>query len=285
MSSLDHAGHLAALRDAVGRLVDQIADADPTTPVPACPGWDLGALTGHVGATHRWVRAMVASAAPAKLPFAPFADAVPHHADELTVWLLVGAQELLETLETTSPEQPMWAFGPDRRAGSWARRMLHETTVHALDAAEALRRPGRVEARVATDGVEEFLGTVLHHPRIARRLAPPGAEPLSGTLLLAAADTGTIWRVDLGAAAVSGEVSSAPGASTESAGFLGESTEAVRGARPAPVWRRVTSTADGDAIILGGVAELYLFLWHRIPAPTVMGSPDLVAQWSRATIL
>ena len=34
--------------------------ADPATPVAWCPGWDLTTLAAHVGATHRWVTAMVA---------------------------------------------------------------------------------------------------------------------------------------------------------------------------------------------------------------------------------
>ncbi|MFI5841195.1 maleylpyruvate isomerase family mycothiol-dependent enzyme [Catenuloplanes sp. NPDC051500] len=250
---LDYAGHLAALRGAVGHLVDLVADADPATPVPACPGWDLGALSGHIGATHRWAEAMVASGMPRRLPFDAFAADVPHDAGELTVWLLLGAQQLLATLESTDPDRPVWTFGHDRRAAGWPRRMLHEAVVHGVDAAEALRLPSRVDAAVARDGIEEFLGVMLHHPAILRRLKPAGEEPLTGTLILAAADTGEIWRVDLG--------------------------------RSGPLWRRVTSTADGDAVVLGGISELYLYLWHRIPAPTVMGSPDLVAQWSRATTL
>jgi uncharacterized protein (TIGR03083 family) len=252
-AGLDYPGHLAALRDAVGRLVDLVADADPATPVPACPGWDLGTLSGHVGATHRWAEAMVASGMPRRLPFDAFAAEVPHDAGELTVWLLVGAQRLLATLESTDPDRPVWTFGQDRRAAGWPRRMLHEAVVHGLDAAEALRRPSRVDAAVARDGIEEFLGAMLHHPTILRRLMPDGEEPLTGTLMLAAADTGEVWRVDLGPAG--------------------------------PRRRHVTSTAGADATVLGGIAELYLYLWRRIPAPTVLGSPDLVARWSRATTL
>ena len=35
------------------------AGADPSTPVPTCPGWDLAELMRHTGEIHRWAATMV----------------------------------------------------------------------------------------------------------------------------------------------------------------------------------------------------------------------------------
>ncbi|WP_433755501.1 maleylpyruvate isomerase N-terminal domain-containing protein [Nocardia sp. CA-135398] len=34
-------------------------DADPTLPVPDCPGWKLGQLLRYVGGCHRWIETTV----------------------------------------------------------------------------------------------------------------------------------------------------------------------------------------------------------------------------------
>ena len=71
---------------------------------------------------------------------------------------------------------PVWAFGEQRPAGFWARRMTHETTVHRVDA--QLTVPGGdgpaaggqpvIAADVAADGIDEWLTSVA---------APDGGEP------------------------------------------------------------------------------------------------------------
>jgi hypothetical protein len=63
--------------------------------------------------------------------------------------------------------------------------MLHETTVHRLDAEFALGREPRAGAAVAVDGVDEFLGNLAAAGRFATALGELDDE---GTLHLHATD-------------------------------------------------------------------------------------------------
>ncbi len=36
-----------------------VAGADLTTPVPSCPGWNVGQLLRHLGGAHRWIESIV----------------------------------------------------------------------------------------------------------------------------------------------------------------------------------------------------------------------------------
>jgi uncharacterized protein (TIGR03083 family) len=65
---------------------------------------------------------------------------------------------LVAVLAATDPSTPMWA-GTDRREVSfWARRQAHEVAVHRWDAQSAAGSPEPIEAPVAADGIDEFLG-------------------------------------------------------------------------------------------------------------------------------
>ena len=59
--------HLAALEADATRLVELVALADQSAPVPTCPGWTVADVVEHVGTLYRWSAAHVATAAPARL--------------------------------------------------------------------------------------------------------------------------------------------------------------------------------------------------------------------------
>lgn len=147
-----------------------LEDGDLAAPVPACPGWDLAALTGHLGGIHRWARDAVELGRPTE-------DERPYPSDRagLRGWFDEGAADLLATLRSTPPDAPCWHFGPKpRTAAFWFRRQVHETAVHAQDAAEAARgvRP-TLHPELVVDGIDEILTMFL--PRQVRlgRLDPP----------------------------------------------------------------------------------------------------------------
>src|SRR5487761_2348407 len=74
---------------------------------------------------------------------------------------------------------------PATRHGSWARRMLHETTVHRADVELAADVVPDVDPVVAADGIEEFLANLPTARRPSEHL---GALPAGASLHLHATD-------------------------------------------------------------------------------------------------
>jgi len=244
---VNHVEYASAVRAEVLRFAYLLSGADPATPVPTCPGWDLAALAGHVGSTHRWVTAMVGSGTLEKLPFRPFAAGHPADAAALPGWLVEGMERLVTTLVDTPPDRPVWAWAPPRQAGFWSRRMLHEIVIHHADAALAVDSPLTIEPAVAEDGIEEFLTNLGHAGWV------PGAAALDAdgrTIAYQATDTGTTWLVTLGASTFT--------------------------------WRHASGTAD-VVVSAPTAADLYLAIYGRIAPSAVTGDEDLFARWTAAT--
>jgi uncharacterized protein (TIGR03083 family) len=226
---MDHREYCGALATQVERFTGLIADADLTTPVPACPGWDLAQLVRHVGATQRWVHALVAAGDLDKRPYEPFIQQAPADSAVLPVWLADGAGDLFAVLAATPPDRPVWTWTSDHCVGAWPRRMLHEVALHFADAAVARGVPTMVEARLAEDGIDEYLTNI---PHLAEA---DGVKPLEldgPSLALVATDTGTTWWIDCGR-------------------------------QPPSVYRR--ESPDGAGAVVSAPAErLYLYVWGRL---------------------
>jgi uncharacterized protein (TIGR03083 family) len=174
-------------RDA-NAFVRLVHEADLATPVPDCPGWDVGDLARHLGGIHRWAYAAVATGSPGEPPQGPT------DRDELVTWFDAGAAQLLDVLRATDPDSPAWTFGPPPRTASfWVRRQAHETSVHVRDARRALDVDVPVDSAVADDGVDEVV--TLFVPRQVRleRIAP-----LPHTVALELTDTGTAYVLSSG---------------------------------------------------------------------------------------
>ena len=118
--SLDHLGTLAREPE------DRLARA-----VPACPGWTLEQLFGHLGSIERWAAGVVREGTFVKEPAPPAVGAA--------AWFLEGMAPFLETMTALDPEKPCWDFGPPpHKAGFWLRRQAHEHSLHLIDACQAL---------------------------------------------------------------------------------------------------------------------------------------------------
>ena len=176
--------YLFAVHAAVTALGDLVPDAPPSapewdTPVPSCPGWDLGDLVGHVGVVHRWALAALRSDSP------PEEGEPPPRAD-LADWFRSGAAALTEALARIDPDHPCWGFGPKpRTAAFWIRRQAHENSMHAWDAADALGDSGWLDPELAADGVDEVAR--MFYPRqvrLGRR------DPVASTVALTSTDVG-----------------------------------------------------------------------------------------------
>ncbi|MGW2326678.1 maleylpyruvate isomerase family mycothiol-dependent enzyme [Streptomyces sp. NPDC001700] len=220
-----------------------LAGADPTTPVPTCPAWNLGQLVRHLGGAHGWAETAVRTRATDPVPDDPVND-VPLRTDEdpaaLSTQLGEGAARLADALRAAGPDTPVWTPGPGGTAMFWARRMTHETLIHRADAALAVGAEFSLSEDVALDALDEWL-TYSTLPE-----AYEGEPPLFGTLCLQGTDTGSAWLVDLTA--------------------------------NAPVVRRTPEKATVE--IRATLTDLLLLVYRR-PAPTakVTGDTALLDLW------
>jgi uncharacterized protein (TIGR03083 family) len=165
-------------RDA-GAMADALARNPLDTPVPSCPGWDLGDLGSHLGVVHRWALASLSSDTPP-------GEEQPPARDELPGWYADGASALLTALRSTDSAAPCWGFGPHpRTVRFWLRRQAHETAMHRWDAGAALGLPPVLAAELAADGVDEV--ATMFYPRqvrLGRR------QPLGVAVAFTAVETG-----------------------------------------------------------------------------------------------
>jgi uncharacterized protein (TIGR03083 family) len=208
-------------------------DADESTPVPTCPGWTLTQLLRHVGRGDRWAAQIVR-------------DRVDHMLDPRTVeggkpppdpadaisWLQGGAQRLVDAVELTGVETPVWTFLGPRPANWWIRRRLHEAAVHRADAALAVGSEFTLDPAIAADGITEWL------ERVAIQAGSEGAP-----LPLEDGDTVHLHATEPGL------------------GEAGEWSLAVNEGRIA--WSH--EHGKGSVALRGGAAELLLAVTRRVP--------------------
>ncbi|WP_053846643.1 maleylpyruvate isomerase family mycothiol-dependent enzyme [Streptomyces sp. NRRL B-24085] len=237
-------------------LARHVKGADPTAPVPTCPGWDLGRLLRHVGADHRWaeeiVRTRAAEPTDDDLVNDPAAYA---HLDDSALggWLVQGAAGLAGTLRAAGPDVPVWTPADEQLVRQtsmfWARRMTYETLLHRADAALVTGAEFEVEESLAVDAVEEW----LEFSTVPEAWEPqPGVPELLGHGRALGFDAGAAgqWLLDLGA--------------------------------ERPVWRR--GSGEATVRVCGPVTDLLLFLYAR-PAPGVetRGDSELLDLWLKRT--
>ncbi|MFD7705966.1 maleylpyruvate isomerase family mycothiol-dependent enzyme [Streptomyces sp. NPDC059785] len=242
----------------IGSRAEQLRDAlvagGPSVPVPACPGWTFAELARHIGGTHRWAARVVRTRATGPVPHDLVDDVSwpgPVTPAALGSWVGEGAAELTGALREAGPDAPMWTVAPGGTARFWARRMTHETTLHAADAALATRTRFTMDAALGRDALDEWMGFGAL-PRVLEA-AGPGAAPLLGpgrTLHLHATDLAGSdgeWFVDLTRAPVT--------------------------------WRRAHEKAA--VAVRAPLTDLVLLLYgRRTPADVeVLGDPALLRLW------
>jgi uncharacterized protein (TIGR03083 family) len=157
-----HHAYCDALTREIGRFAEAVRGADLATPVPTCPEWTLADLIEHTGIVERWAAEMVRQLAPERLDRRRLDVPVPGDRAQLPQWLADGAADVVAAFRESDPDAAMWAWGADKHARFWPRRMLHETTVHRADAELALGREPAIEPAVAIDGVDELLDNLPH---------------------------------------------------------------------------------------------------------------------------
>jgi len=250
---LDHEWFCAGAEAEIARMAAAASEAGVSAVVPTCPGWTVARLARHTGIVHRWATEIVATRAGARIEQRSLDVGLPASDAGYPAWLAAGAAPLAATLRAAGPDTQVWAWGPVQSTGWWARRMLHETTVHRTDAQAAAGVVPDVDPVVAADGIEEFLANLPVAPRPAGHLA---SLPAGASLHLHATDSDGEWLIRF----------------TEAGGVE---------------WSR--GHAKATAAVRGPVAELLLFTYGRVPGTdprlTVFGDPAVLEAWQEKTAL
>ncbi|MBV2156675.1 maleylpyruvate isomerase family mycothiol-dependent enzyme [Kitasatospora sp. SUK 42] len=154
MSTLDHRAAVAA---ETARFVGIVEHADPSTPVPSCPGWTLTDLIRHAGSVQRWFAVLLRGRIQQPPTSRDVELKLPEQDAGYPQWLADSLAEATGAFDAGDLDEPMWAWGIDQHARFWVRRMLFETLVHRADAELALGLRPEIDPALALDGVDEFL--------------------------------------------------------------------------------------------------------------------------------
>ncbi|MFE0027497.1 maleylpyruvate isomerase family mycothiol-dependent enzyme [Amycolatopsis sp. NPDC059021] len=257
MTRLSYERYCAEIITQTGLLAARIKDADLTTPVPSCPGWNAGQLLRHVGEGQRWAETVVRTKAaePPSGTASRELDAYTHE-DPAVVgpWLTEGAEKLAKALSSAGPGTEVWTPLPGQPGTDfYVRRFTHETAIHRADATLALGAEYVLDQEVAVDGIDEWMelcSLPMHfevRPEM-RELLGPGR-----TLHFHATDTppeaNAEWVVDL-----TGDVIT---------------------------WRRTHEKAA--VAVRGPVTDLLLAIYKRRPIDggpfEVFGDTELLGSW------
>jgi uncharacterized protein (TIGR03083 family) len=155
---VDYAAELLAQNRAFAEV---IRDADPTIPVPTCPGWSLQQLFRHLGRGHRWAAQIVREQRDSPLnPREVLGGKPPDDQAGALEWFGESARLVLDAVTAAGPDTPVWTFLGPRPAAWWIRRRLHEETAHRADAAIAVGVDYVLAPHVAADGISEWLDLI-----------------------------------------------------------------------------------------------------------------------------
>ncbi|HEX5190146.1 MAG TPA: maleylpyruvate isomerase family mycothiol-dependent enzyme [Streptosporangiaceae bacterium] len=242
---------LAGLEAATATLAGQITTTDQALRVPTCPDWSLRQLATHVGRAHRWGTEIVRTRSTTFIEFRAVPDGkAPEGAAGQAAWLTTGAAGLIAAVRAAG-EDAVWAFGKLVPAPFWARRMAHETLVHAADATLATGGAIAIPADLAADAIDEWL-TVMS-PLVNGQNDLASILPAGTTLGVHLTDADAGWHV----------------------------THASDGVRVLP------GSGDAGVTLSGRAADVLLVLMRRLPVttPSVSASGDraLLDRWLELT--
>jgi uncharacterized protein (TIGR03083 family) len=241
--------HLDLLVQEGVRYIAAIERADPGAVVPTCPEWTLRELVHHTGGVHRWATRIVTERATAPIAeeLETIAGGWPDDQD-LAPWFRAGHALLCDALRAAPDDIDVFHFFTGPSPLIfWQRRQLHETTIHRVDAELVSGPVSPISVAHAVDGIDEMLTGFL--PRRSSKLRPSSPT----TLAVQPTDSDAGWVVS---------------ASQE----------------PSTTSRE---RAEGDVVLRGPAADLYLLLWNRrsLDGLDVEGDASLLDQWrSNVTI-
>ena len=251
---MDTPQHIATIRQEGKLLADAARRSGLDADVPGCPTWDVRELVRHQGMIHLWAAAHVAfphedidyeSEDDELADFARYWPGLLGASwptdNELIDWYQRTNDNLVDVLESASPDVEAWTFLPaPTPLAMWARRQAHETSIHRFDAEDASGENSGFEADLADDGIDELVVAFATRGKSF----PVESE---STMLIHATDTGTKWHVTMSP----------------------EGITTFKGSGPA------------DVTISGTASDLYLAVWNRGDDSliTVEGDRSVLEAW------
>ena len=213
-----------------------------------------GRHTGRDASGIRYARPVAPALPPVRLPAGAGMDQVdtatlagiPRGADCLEAYA-ASADDLIAAFEARDPDDAIATFVGDDQVRWWLRRQAQETTVHRMDAHDAVAAaggtaPDPIEAAVAADGIDEWARVFLS-TRFAQRFGAFPADLAGRSIHLHGTDDpappdGAEWIIRF--------------AEDPEGGVAVEAEH-----------------AKGDAAVRGPAADLLLALWNRRPLDSV----------------
>ncbi|GAA3890994.1 maleylpyruvate isomerase family mycothiol-dependent enzyme [Streptomyces lacrimifluminis] len=214
MTTLAHDRYCDEIAHQVGQLRALVTSGvDLSATVPTCPDWSLEHLVRHTGGALRWVELLVRTRAEADVEEdqVPLGDGPEPTGDPaaLDAWLAETGELLVTTLREAGPDTKVWSWADIHDSGFWARRMVHEITVHRADATLTAGLPYEVAPDIAADAIDEWLQIVEFaqtdpDDAAANELRGPGrsihlhatdtAPELNAEWLVELTEEGVSWR-------------------------------------------------------------------------------------------
>jgi uncharacterized protein (TIGR03083 family) len=238
---LDLSTYLSHVRDAVDGIAAAATD-NLTAAVSGCPEFDLGGLLVHTGGFCRTVAHRVSTGQPWEPPGTWRQPPADDLRDGPIAWHRRAGAELVAALETSDPAPIDETWAGDRSRAFWWRRAAQELAVHWWDAEHARANDITIDAALAIDGIDEYLGEFARVFEAAAIFDGAGQR-------VRLAPTDHEATIDLT--------------------IHGDHIEAVPLAGDADVTARATAS------------DLLLFLWGRVPpsALDVTGDVSLLTRW------
>jgi uncharacterized protein (TIGR03083 family) len=190
MADLDYLRHIA---DESSRFRTVLRAATPDAAVPTCPGWDAADLTWHLAEVQSFWGRVVQQRCTDPAQLSGDDPVRPPRYDDLLDLAQRSAKDLVKVLKKAPPATHVWTWADEQTAGFVRRRQAHEALVHRVDAECTVGERTPLDARLASDGVDEAL-------RIMLSGVPDGAETVVdelATVRLSTTDTGASWLVTL----------------------------------------------------------------------------------------
>lgn len=244
--------YMQAISRESDRFADVLREADPTAPVPTCPGWTAADLLWHLGEVHLFWAEVLRSGALEDDDIEAIEQAKPPRPtdqDGLLALFEDQTSNLLRELASRSDDTPAWFWLPTAKTvGSTRRMQAHEALMHRIDAELAAGAvPAPIDPELAADGIAHAFEVMW----VWWSLMGLDLEPVGATVTITATDVDRSWVVQAGR-------------------WRGTSPDGKVFDEPGVVL--VEGPASSDATVSGTAEAVDRWLWGRGPEPDFSGS-------------